>query len=42
MNEAVYGEKMDAILFTGRAQPTAAGLQLIRALEAFAGPAAGR
>jgi len=39
-NETVYGEKMDAILFSGQAQPTPAGLQLIEALNAFAGQAA--
>ena len=39
-NETVYGEKMEAILFSGRAQPTPAGLQLIESLNAFAGQAA--
>lgn len=41
-NETVYGEKMEAILFSGQAQPTPAGLQLIEALNAFAGQAATR
>lgn len=35
-NETVYGEKMDAILFSGQGQPTPAGLRLIEALNAFA------
>jgi len=39
-NETVYGEKMDAILFSGQAQPTPAGLRLIEALNRFAGQAA--
>jgi SH3 domain-containing YSC84-like protein 1 len=38
-NETVYGEKMDAILFSGQAQPTPAGLQFIEALNALAGQA---
>lgn len=36
-NEALYGKKMDAILFSGEAQPTPAGLRFIEALNAFAG-----
>ncbi len=36
-NETVYGEKMEAILFSGDAQPTEAGRELIAALDAFSG-----
>lgn len=39
-NETVYGGKMEAILFSGQARPTPAGLEFIEGLNAFAAPAA--
>lgn len=38
-NEIIYGEKMDAILFSGQAQPTPAGQRFIQTLNAYAGQA---
>lgn len=36
-NETIYGTKMEAVLFSGQAQPTPAGRELIKALDAFGG-----